>query len=227
MDKEKLLQLRIWGWQALNNKWIYVVLAVLCLVVIPVISFVSCRRTLPDEYFVVYGYVLYIVQTLAFGLGCIPLLMTLHITYQLEIGDCIVLFPEWDQQKQCAISYVFSTVLFLGLMMCLALIFHKWIFLVTILKDTVSLLVILWFFISVCRGVVFLCRNVYFTLAFIELYGVLFWNMGICSDAIWNVFSVTGAEGIMWMIRIIFYLSVGFLTQAIVGHMQKIRDSGL
>lgn len=221
MSKEKLLQLRIWGWQAINNKWIYVILVILCLLVIPVIGFVSGRRILPDEYHVIYGYVLYIVQTLTFGLGCIPLLMTMHITCQLEVGDCIVLFPEWNQRKQCIISYAFSAVLFFLLMMCLAIDFYKGISLVIVLKDTVGLLVVLWVLVSACSVLAFLSSNVYLTLIIVELYGVLFWNMGIQLDAIWNVFSITGAEGTMWVIRIILYVSLGFLIQEIVGCMQK------
>lgn len=216
MERERLLQLRIWGWQTKNHKKIYMGMAILCLAVLPGIGFLFSLKTLPDDCRIVYGYFFYIVQTLVFGIGCIPVLMTMHMICHMEVGDCIVLSPEWNQRKQCLISFAFSAVLFFILMTGLAAEFRKGVSAASVFKDAASLIVVLWVFVSVCMALSFFFRNVYLALILVELYGVLFCNMAVHPNAVWNLFSITGEQGILWIIRVVLYLAFGFLIQEIL-----------
>ena len=221
MRRKSVFSLCIWGWQARNSKWIYGMISSFFLILIPVIGMLFRRKTPVVEYHVIYGYVLYIAQTVVFALGCIPFLMERYLFCHLEIGDCIVLCPEWRERKQYLIHYFFIAVLLSLMMILLILIFRRGIPMTDFLTDLASLLVIAWFLLSVSSLVAAGGHNVYLTLILMEFYGVLFWNMGVWLDAVWNVFSLTGTEGAAWGIRILLYFLLGAVMRGIAEYVGK------
>ncbi len=216
-------QFEIWGWHVKNSRWIYLLLAAFFLIIIPFLGLAFRSGADNNNYEMVYGYVTYFVTTLLATLGIVPLLLSLHGVYHLASGDCVTLSMGWCEQGLYLINYAADACVMSVMMLLLAFIYHQGISGMTFLRDLADFLVILWFMNAFSHFLTKLFYNVYFSLVLSELYAVLFWIILADSDFVLNVFSIRGEAGVVWLIRVVMYVTVGCIMEESVTVIDKVR----
>lgn len=219
--REHPSQWEIWKWQTKNNRWINTVLAGVFLAGIPILGAVFSIGIQVDDYSMAYGYVLFIEKTILAMLGIVPLLLSMHGAYHSALGDCLALCPSWKEGRQCLLNYAVSALVLFAATAFLIIIYHEGVQLSDFLRDLADLLIVLWVLYTVTHLLVRTFGNVYFALILIEFYSIVFWLIGIGQSWMWNVFSIDTADGLVWLIRMVMYASLGLMLEEIIPLIQK------
>lgn len=222
------MQLQISAWHIKNNCWIYIFLAGVFMVLLPLCGIIFRRNLAENDYILIYGYLIYITTTCVSVFGIVPLLMYLHSTYQLKSGECIRLMPGWKETYQCRIWYLMMAGMLSELMLVFGIAYGKGIPKSDIIKDYTSLLVIVWMLYAATHLLTYFLKNVYFTFMLVELYSIIFGVLKVGMDGIWNIYALQNMDGIVWIIKVILYICLGNVCEILIGgfrcNSRKMQD---
>ena len=211
-----ITQLQISAWYMKNNCWIYIFLAIVFMVLLPLCGIIFRKNLALDDYSLIYGYLIYIATTCVSVFGIVPILMYLHSTYHLKSGECVRLMSGWREKYQCRIWYLMMAVMLSELMLILGITYRRGVPKSDIIKDYVSLLVIVWVLYGATHFLTYLLKNVYFTFMLIELYSIMFGILKVGMDSVWNIYALQSLDGTVWMIDVILYICLGISFEVLI-----------
>lgn len=102
------------------------------------------------------------------------------------------------------------------LMLILGITYKRGIPKSDIIKDYVSLLVIVWVLYGATHFLTYLLKNVYFTFMLIELYSIMFGILKVGMDSVWNIYALQSLDGTVWMIDVILYICLGISFEVLI-----------
>jgi hypothetical protein len=217
--KELMFQIEIFRWHLKNSKTVYLTIAILFLVLLPILGLMFRLGAEEATYRLMYDYTIYLAETMVSVLGFLPFLIVLYGVIHQNAGECMMLCSAWKERKQQMICYGASVLVLAVFMFELGIIFLGKVKAREIFGDFIDLAVILWVSDGVSHLLARVFQNIFVSLILMEFYGVLCRLMGIGITSMWNIYSLDHADGLHWGIQIFLYIMIGIFAEYLISRI--------